>query len=186
MALERPRPMDVETFVAWAMRQPEGKRYELVRGEVVAQASERNRHNIVKQEAWLALRTALRAAGLDCTVLGDGATVAIDETTAYEPDVTVQCGAPVDPDSVFADRPTIVVEVLSPSTAGVDAGAKLSDYFLVPSLAHYLMIDPDRRLVIHHARGEADEIRTRVAREGVLRLDPPGVEVAVAAMVGAG
>ena len=59
-------------------------------------------------------------------------------------------------------------------------GIKLEGYFSLASLAHYLILDPDRRVVIHHARGREGVIETRILREGRLRLDPPGLEVAVA------
>jgi hypothetical protein len=35
------------------------------------------------------------------------------------------------------------------------------------------------RVVAHHARGEGDAIATRIARDGRLQLDPPGIELAV-------
>jgi hypothetical protein len=47
---------------------------------------------------------------------------------------------------------------------------------------HYLILDPDRRVVIHHKRGSGDAIETRVLTDGVARLDPPGFEVAVEAL----
>ena len=74
----------------------------------------------------------------------------------------------------------IVVEVLSPSSAHADLGAKLAGYFKVPSLAPYLVLDPERRMVIHHARGEAGLIATRIVTEGAIDLTPPGLTVAVA------
>jgi Uma2 family endonuclease len=45
---------------------------------------------------------------------------------------------------------------------------------------HYLIVDPDKRLIVHHARGEGDVIMTRIVRDGTLRLDPPGIELAAA------
>jgi hypothetical protein len=50
------------------------------------------------------------------------------------------------------------------------------------SVQHYLILDPDRRVVIHHKRGSGDAIETRVLIDGVARLDPPGFEVAVEAL----
>ena len=127
------------------------------------------------------MRNAARSAGARCTVLGDGATVIVDETTVYEPDVTVQCGVEIDLDSVTADHPTIVVEVLSPSTGGVDTGKKLSDYFQINSIQHYLILDPEKCRVIHHSR-DGDRIATMVLTEGTLALDPPGISVPVAGL----
>ena len=78
----------------------------------------------------------------------------------------------------------IIVEVLSPSTEHRDQGRKLADYFRLPSVAHYLIIDPDEMLVIHHQRRADDDILTRILREGTIALDPPGIEVAVAEIYG--
>jgi hypothetical protein len=47
-----------------------------------------------------------------------------------------------------------VVEVLSPSTRRIDASAKLAGYFRIRDVQHYLIVDPDKRPVIHHARGK--------------------------------
>ena len=76
----------------------------------------------------------------------------------------------------------IVVEVLSPSTAAIDHGRKLSGYFSLPSVQHYLILDPERRVVTHHKRGQGDTIETRVLSDGVAPLEPPGFEVAVSAL----
>ena len=170
--------MTTAEFLRWAEERPEGERYELLAGRPVSMAPERNRHNLVKIDCWLSLRQAIRAAGLDCTVLGDGATVEIDDRNAYEPDVTVQCGEPIDVDAVVAAHPTLLVEVLSPSTKGVDSSDKLLGYFQLPSVRHYLVVDPVRQAVIHHRRVE-DGIATALLREGTLSLDPPGIEVDV-------
>ena len=79
-------------------------------------------------------------------------------------------------------NPTVVVEVLSPSTAAIDHGRKLSSYFSLPSVEHYLILDPERRVLIHHKRGQGEAIETRVLANGVATLDPPGFEVAVDAL----
>ena len=108
--------------------------------------------------------------------------VRIDARTIFEPDASVVCG-PRRPDETIAiDNPVIVVEVLSPSTAAVDHGRKLSGYFSLPSVQHYLILDPDRHVAIHHKHGASDAIETRVLTSGVARLDPPGFEVAVEAL----
>ena len=78
-----------------------------------------------------------------------------------------------------------MVEVLSPSTKHVDAGTKLAGYFRVPSVVHYLIVDPDQPLVIHHARQADDSILTHIVREGVIKLDPPGLELALVDVYGA-
>ena len=92
-------------------------------------APERAAHARRKAEIWLALRDGIKAGGLSCEALPDGMTVKIDEHTAYEPDAVVHCGEALADDAVIVPAPVIVVEVLSPSTAARDTGAKLADYF---------------------------------------------------------
>lgn len=170
--------MDFEAFLRWTDDRPDGERHELVTGEPVMMAAEKNRHVLVKSDARDALRRAVRAAGAGCTVFGDGVTLRIDERNGYIPDVTVQCGGRIDPDATTVDEPIIVVEVLSPSTRGADSGAKLLGYFQLPSVQHYLMVDPVRYAVVHHRRDGAGII-TALVHEGLILLDPPGLELAL-------
>ena len=174
-ALDKPpRRMTVEQFIDWAMAQPEG-RFELVDGTVVAMAPERAAHARLKARVWRAFDDQIREQGLACEALPDGMTVKIDEHTAYEPDAQVHCGEALADEIVIVPAPVIVVEVLSPSTASRDTGAKLADYFRVAGLRHYLIVRTDRPTVIHHRRGDADLIETRIVTAGALSLDPPGI-----------
>ena len=108
-------------------------------------------------------------------------TVRIAARAAFEPDALVVCPPPTDLNTMEIPDPVIVVEVLSPSTAADDHGVKLDGYFSLGSVFHYLILDPDRRVMIHHRRGHAGAIETRVLREGVVALDPPGFEAGVSA-----
>ena len=169
--------MTADEFIAWAMARPEGERFELADGEVIAMAPERLAHNDAKFLIARRLAAAVEAAGLPCRVQIDGMAVQVDSHTVYEPDVIVRCGPPLPPDTLRLTDPLILVEVLSPSTRGVDVGLKLSDYFRIPSLRHYLIVRADRRVVIHHRRDEAGAILTTLPGDGPLWLDPPGLAV---------
>jgi Uma2 family endonuclease len=172
-----PEPMNVEAFIAWALAQPEGQHYELQDGRVVAMAPERAGHARLKAEVWAALRAGIRAKGLRCEAFPDGMTVRIDERTAFEPDALVRCGDPLANDTVVVPDPVLVVEVRSPSTGARDAGAKLADYFRLPSIVHYLIVRTDRPAVIHHRRATAGSIETTILGGGTLVLDPPGLDL---------
>ena len=169
--------MTVPEFLAWAANQPRG-RYELVRGEVIAMAPERARHNLVKAAVFRALSDAVARAGVPCTVFTDGMTVVIDNDTSREPDAAVQCGVVTDLDSMILEAPLIVVEVASPSSERDDTGDKLVEYFSVPSIRHYLIVKPVKNVVIHHARSETGDISTRIVTDGEISLAPPGMVVA--------
>lgn len=89
-------------------------------------------------------------------------------------------GPRLPPSAIEVPNPVIVVEVLSPSTRHIDAQFKLAGYFRLPSVVHYLVVDPDKPLVIHHARRDDGAILTRIVNEGAITLDPPGIEIGVA------
>ena len=171
--------MDVDAFLAWA----DGRqgRWELRDGQPVMMAPERAAHALTKLSAQIALKEGVRRAGLPCRVFPDGMTVRIAPRTAFEPDALVVCPPPTDLNTMEILNPVVVVEVLSPSTAADDHGVKLDGYFSLPSVAHYLILDADRRVLIHHRRAHAGAIETRVLREGKVILDPPGFEAQVAA-----
>jgi Uma2 family endonuclease len=172
-----PRRMTADEFIAWAMEQPEGEHYELFNGEIVTMAPERSVHALTKAQVWRRLTEAAEAMGLPCDVYPDGMSVVVDETTVYEPDVLVRCGPRLADTTVQLHDPVIVVEVLSPSTRSRDLGSKLIDYFRLPSLRHYLIVRPDDKVVVHHARNDDDTILTRIVRDGALHLDPPGLSL---------
>jgi Uma2 family endonuclease len=182
VSTQPPPRMTVEEYLVWAEGRP--GRYELIGGEVVAQASERARHWEIKLATHVALLNAIKGRGGACHVVPDGGTVRIDETTAYEPDAMVYCGAKVAPDAMIVENPVIVVEVLSPTTGRNDKSRKLADYFRVPSIHHNLIIDTETPLIIHHERRADGDILTHILREGAVTLDPPGIELPLSEIYG--
>jgi Uma2 family endonuclease len=177
------RRLKVPEFLEWAETRSAG-RYELVDGLIVGMAPERAAHNLAKMVAWRVLADAVQRSGLTCTAYGDGMTVIIDESTAREPDALVQCGKPIDADSMVADQPIIVVEVLSPSSERADTGEKLAEYFSLQTVRHYLIVNPLRHLVIHHVRTDAGRIETAIVASGEIELVPPGIRFAVTELFG--
>lgn len=172
--------MTIDEFLTWSARHTEG-RYELVDGKVEEMPTEGGRQNTVKFEVAIALREAVSAANLACHVFTDGMTVRIDERRGREPDAAVTVGPVADFDALEIIDPLIVVEVVSPHSVVRDTVDKLADYFRVPSIEHYLIINPQQRLMVHHQRlpGDAGEILTRILQTGQLRFDPPGIEFSV-------
>jgi Uma2 family endonuclease len=172
--------LDVDGFLA-AFEGREG-RWELREGRPTRLSAETAAHVRVKGLIYVALREAIARAGLPCEAFAEGLTVRIDRANAYEPDALVQCGAPVIERSLVAPSPNIVVEVVSPSSARFDRGTKRTGYFSLPSLNHYLIIDPEKRTVDHHFRKPDGLLDSRLVAVGVLRLEPPGMEIELAAI----
>ena len=167
--------MTVAEFLVWAEAQPDG-RYELVDGVVVAMAPERIRHNRAKGAVYDALRAGIAHAQIPCEVFMDGLGVSVDDGYFRIPDATVQCGVDADPDSLFV-KPIIVVEIISPSSQKSDTGIKFVEYLSRPGVRHYLIIDPELRFAIHHARDEMGDIHTRIVRSGPITFTPPGFSI---------
>jgi Uma2 family endonuclease len=177
IALRKAR-MTVQEFLTWAERQPD--RWELLDGVPVAMSPERIIHGDTKYRVARAFDVAIARAAVPCRFVLDSAAVRIDARNSYQPDVLVYCGEALPADALIVPDPALVVEVLSPSNAMTDLRDKLQGYFRVASIAHYLIVDPDKRLVIHHSRGQGDVVATHIVSDGELAFEPPGLTLAVA------
>lgn len=126
-----PQGLTVNEFLVWSKDQP--GRYELHNGNVVAMSPERLGHVEIKSNVHQALRNAIKSAGLPYFAVADGIAVHVSETKWYQPDALVYCGERADRSVTKIDNPMIVVEVASPSTAGIDTQDKLLGYLALPS-----------------------------------------------------
>ncbi len=90
-----------------------------------------------------------------CAPLDSDALLAIPKMRRYRfPDVTIQCGDPVnDPQSGRGrTNPTLIVEVMSESSRQADQGSKFLQYTEIASLRDYVLIEQDFPLLILHSR----------------------------------
>ena len=174
--------MTVDEFLVCA--EPLPGRRELHDAVVITMSARRVGHATVKFSVQRALGEAIKRSDLDCHAMPDGITVRINAQTCYEPDALVYCGPPADPQALEITNAVIVVEVLSPSTQHIDIERKLAGYFAVPSVLHYLIIDPDGPPVVHHRRQPAGTILTAIVPAGSIVLAPPGIVLDVASFFG--
>ena len=109
------------------------------------------------------------AAGL-CRAYVDDLKV-VTETAVMYPDVLVTC-RPLAPDDDRVSDPTVVVEVLSPTTERHDRIDKWREYQRIGSLRHFVLIEQAERRVEVYSRDRdrlgADEHR---AARGYGRVD---------------
>ena len=90
-----------------------------------------------------------------------------------QPDVTIDC-AGVQPEALEATAPTVVFEVLSPSTRTFDQVRKVDEYKTVETMRAIVLIDPDRPRVLLWSRGGENDAWTDVeliGLEAALDLD---------------
>jgi Uma2 family endonuclease len=168
-------PRTVMEFQAWHARQPE--RWEFIHGQPRLMAPASMKHSILKNNVGFALRQAV--ADLGCTALIDGPQIVTDEISAI-PAVVVTCSA-LDLSTPVIAEPVIIVEVMSPSSEGDDAGRKWFSYRKIPSLKHYLVLSQDERTVQLHSRA-GDLWRERFVSAGAIELDDPPVRLEVEAI----
>jgi Uma2 family endonuclease len=131
------RRMSPNAFFRWLVRQ-EGK-YELVDGEPVAMAGADRRHNVVARNLMTSLIPQLK--GGPCEPYGGDFAIQIPAGNIRYPDLSIDCGKTRD-SSMVATKPTLVIEVLSPSTMRFDQTKKRDEYKSVPSLRAIVFVDP--------------------------------------------
>ncbi len=127
------------------------------RFEMMAGASVR--HNQIAVAAVSSLDRQLSDSA--CMPSSSDLRLMIEATGLYTyPDVTVTCpplsSVPGHPDTLT--DATVVVEILSPSTANYDRGTKFENYRQLPSLRHYLLIEQDKVGVEHRFREAGGEL----------------------------
>lgn len=141
------------------------------------------RHSIIAVNGGARIKNGKRRSG--CVTLTTGVKVCIDQRRmiAY-PDVTVVCGEPefLDARRDVVKNPTVLVEVLSPSTENCDRGGKATFYRLLPSLREFLLIGQEPVFIEHNRRLEDGtwQVIIRQEMDAVIHLESIGVELPVA------
>lgn len=172
MGAPQPQPsFGIDDFLTWEAEQHE--RHEYLAGEVFAMTGARDAHNTIAGNVFVCLRNGLR--GGPCRVFIADMKLRVDAADAvFYPDVLVTCDTrDRAPESDMAKRyPSLIVEVLSSSTAAYDRGLKFELYRRLDTLREYLLIEQDRRHVDLFRR-EADGrwLLQSVGPDGSIDLD---------------
>ena len=129
-------------------------RHEYLAGQVYAMAGAGERHNRITLNIAFHLRTITR--GTPCGVyVNDMKLRVIKHDSFYYPDVMTTCH-PRDTQSLYKEYPSLVVEVLSPSTEVIDRREKLIAYRNLASMRHYLIVWQEEKRVEWHSRNAQD------------------------------
>jgi Uma2 family endonuclease len=141
-------------------------RHEFLNGEIYAMAGGSILHAGLSAAVLAALHAQL---GGRCRVYSSDLRIRVRATgLATYPDVTVVCApAEADPDSAdTVANPTVVVEVLSPSTLDYDRGEKFEHYRQIPSLQAVIYVAQDTRRLELRARAPGGAWSTTAAGPG--------------------
>ncbi|MGC2238761.1 MAG: Uma2 family endonuclease [Pyrinomonadaceae bacterium] len=129
-------------------------RSQFYNGEIFAMAGASRKHNAISMNTSSNLHFQLRSR--DCEIYQNDMRVKVTETLYTYPDIVIVCGKP----EIEKKRgenllnPSVLIEVLSPSTEKFDRGEKAQFYRSMPSLREYVLISQDKSYVEHFIRQE--------------------------------
>lgn len=134
--------MSLEEYLAWEEQQP--TKHEFLNGlvyDVYAMTGAKDTHVTVALNVASLCKSHLR--GTPCrTFLSDMKLQVETANASFYPDVFVTCDERDRGSEYHKSHPVLIVEVLSPSTAGFDRGSKFAAYRQIDSLKEYALIDP--------------------------------------------
>ena len=162
-----------------ALERKSETRNEYYNGEIFAMAGASREHNLIAGNLFRDIGNQLEDR--PCETYMNDMRVWIEATGLYTyPDVVVVCGEPR-----FQDRevdtllnPTVIVEVLSPSTEAYDRGDKFRHYRRIDSLREFVLISQDRMMVERYTRQGKDWVLSDMTDpDQVLKLESIGCQI---------
>lgn len=131
-------------------------KHEYIGGEILAMSGASLNHGVIIGNIVGELRTLLR--GKSCRIVPNDLRVYSPDTSGYMyPDVVLVCGVPqlTDAKQDTLTNPTLIIEVLSPSTERYDRGAKFTRYQQIPTLKEYVLVSQEHATieVFTHQKG---------------------------------
>lgn len=144
LASDLPRPISPDEYLVLERRAEFKSEY--IDGAVVAMSGASMNHNRIIRNILLALAPGLLPRG--CDIVGSDLRVRAEASYFY-PDAVIVCGEPefTDADVDTLTNPTVLFEVLSPSTERRDRTVKSAAYRRLPSLQAFVLIDQERPFV---------------------------------------
>ena len=156
MAINPERKMYPAEYLAFERAQTDAK-HEYLDGEITAMSGASLEHNLIAVNVLTALRTQMR--GRPCNVFSGDMRVKVSATGLYTyPDISALCGERQLEDDTFDTllNPSVIIEILSPSTEAYDRGVKFAHYQSIESLQVYALIAQDKRRIEIYRRQESD------------------------------
>lgn len=130
-------------------------------GYIRAMACATYSHNLIQKNLLVKLSSYFDDNG--CETLGSDQAVRLEEHKGnLYPDISVVCGEQDIEKNLYLKNPSIIVEVLSKSTAAYGEGKKKFFYFSIPSLKEYITVQTETPLVSVHSKGKNDKWTTVV------------------------
>lgn len=170
----------VEEYLAYELETD--IKHEFIDGEIYAMAGGTKKHSIITHNLGVELGLQLRKSKT-CQGFESNMRVRITDIRYVYPDMTVVCGEAIfsDEEETMLTNPTLVVEVLSPSTEKYDKSTKLDFYRSLASVQAYLMLEQDRAHAILYTREKSGwHLEDYHGLDAVVPLEAIGCELKLA------
>ena len=168
------KPLTVDEFLAWERAQP--LKYEFDGIQPVAMTGGTRAHSRVATRVLVALASLISPP---CEAFGPDLKVLTPGRVRY-PDASVVCADGDDNSDLIT--PTVVFEVLSPSTALTDRRVKAAEYAGVATILAYVMLEPEHPEITVRRRSTGWVAEMVEGLEASLALPEIGVTVPLAAL----
>ena len=171
-----PQQMTIAEY--FAFEEASETRHEYVNGQVYAMTGASWNHTVITGNTQAHLHTQLR--GKSCVAIPNEMKLKVDSKSVSfrYPDLMVVCGEP----QFFEKRkdtiinPTVIIEVLSPSTALKDRNEKLEEYIKNETLQEYVLISQHEAKVERFKRDESGEWLYKPVTGLDNRLELPSID----------
>ena len=163
----------------WELEERSEVKHEFINGQPYVMSGGTFNHTTICTNLASSLKTLLR--GKPCRGRSSEQKVKSEKSgNTFYPDAVVFC-----PPSRFIGKgdhtlltPTVIFEVLSPSTEATDRGGKFAAYRQIDSLTDYVLIEPERVFIDHYRRTpEGWLLRNYTRRDDVLRFPDLSIEL---------
>jgi len=155
-----------------AYERDSGMKHEYDSGEIIAMAGGSLRHNALASRISAALESG-RQAGCIAFQSDQRVRIAATGKVTY-PDASMVCGAieldPADLAGATITNPTLIIEVLSPSTEHNDRGDKWRHYQRIPSLQEYVLVSQSHPRIERYRRLASGDWEYHDATQGQVQL----------------
>ena len=156
------------------------EKHEYYKGEVFALTGASFNHNIIIRNLLVEIGYFLK--GKSCDIFPSDLRLSIPKTTLYTyPDLMILC----DPPEFLEDRkdtvlnPSIIIEVLSPSTKNYDRGTKFTFYRNIGSLQEYILVDSSNYLIEQYVKLDKWTLNEYKGLEETLKIEKIGFDLLI-------
>jgi Uma2 family endonuclease len=145
-----------------AFERTSDEKHEFIDGEIIAMAGASRKHNLIGANIGTEIRFQLK--GKNCETYLNDMRVQLKPNRYGYPDVVVVCGDPEFADNEFDVllNPTVLIEVLSPSTRFRDKTEKLEDFRKLQHLKECLLIEQDKIFIEHYIKQTPNQWLLRI------------------------